>query len=202
MASGVLLILCGPSGVGKTSLGRALLDSCQKLTLSVSYTTRPRRGGEVDGEDYHFVDEEKFVEMRRSDAFAEWAEVHGNFYGTPISAIENAWAAGKDVLFDIDYQGARQLKERFPDAAAVLVVPPDMETLETRLRGRGTDSQAVIEKRLANARHELEQYELFDYIVENGEFDEAVESLQAIYRAAQNARHLRVDWLRRMLAEA
>jgi guanylate kinase len=200
MERGVLLIVCGPSGVGKTSLGRRLLAANEQLTLSVSYTTRARRGQEVDGEAYHFVDEKSFKEMRDREAFAEWAEVHGNFYGTPTSAIEEAWRADQDVLFDIDYQGARQLKERYPEATAVLVTPPDMKTLEGRLRGRGTDSEEVIRGRLAKARHELEQYELFDFIVENGEFERAVQVMQSIYTAARHARHVRAEWLEKLLS--
>ncbi len=200
MDRGVLLIVCGPSGVGKTSLGQRLLSANEELTLSVSYTTRPRRGQEVDGQAYHFVDEERFKEMRDREAFAEWAEVHGNFYGTPTAAIEEAWRDGLDVLFDIDYQGAKQLKDRYPEATAVLVTPPDMKTLASRLRGRGTDSEEVIQARLAKARHELAQYELFDFIVENGEFERAVQVMQSIYTAARHARHVRAEWLEELLS--
>lgn len=199
MANGVLLILCGPSGVGKTSLGKELLAANEQLTLSVSYTTRVRRGQEVDGQAYHFVDQATFEELRDREAFAEWAEVHGNYYGTSAQAIEEAWAKGQDVLFDIDYQGARQLKERFPQSAAVLVAPPDMATLERRLRGRGTDSDEVIAGRLAKARHELAQYELFDYIVENGDFEKAVAVMQSVYTAARHARPLRSPWIESLL---
>lgn len=201
MAKGVLLIVCGPSGVGKTSLCDALLQARSQLTLSVSYTTRDRREGEVDGESYHFVDHQQFERMREAGEFAEWAEVHGNYYGTPISAVEQAWDSGQDVLFDIDYQGARQLRERYPDATAVLVAPPDMETLARRLTGRGTDSDEVIEQRLQAARHELAQYPLFDYVVENGEFDEAVETLEAIYVASRHARQLKMEWVKGLIAE-
>lgn len=199
MAKGVLLIVCGPSGVGKTSLCDALLETKSRLTLSVSFTTRPRRGDEVDGEDYHFVDRQRFEAMRRDRAFAEWAEVHGNYYGTPTSVIEEAWEGGRDLLFDVDYQGARQLKERYPDSTAVLVAPPDLQTLEDRLRGRGTDSDEVIDSRLAAARHELEQYPLFDYVVENCDFDEAVRILTSIYVASRHARHLKMNWVEELI---
>jgi guanylate kinase len=185
MKKGVLFIVCGPSGVGKTSLSRELLESRERLTLSVSYTTRAPRDGEVDGVDYHFVDEETFEEMRDREQFAEWARVHGNFYGTPVSGILDAWKADQDVLFDIDYQGARQLEERFPEEArGVLVIPPSMAILEERLRGRATDAEDVIKRRLDAARHELAQFELYDYILENDDFDLALQQLTAIYDAS------------------
>ncbi len=199
MAKGVLLIVCGPSGVGKTSLCDALLQARPRLDLSVSFTTRPRRGDEVDGESYHFVDDDTFEQMRREDKFAEWAQVHGNYYGTPTAVIEEAWASGRDVLFDIDYQGARQLKQRYPDATAVLVAPPDLETLEQRLRGRNTDSEEVIQQRLKAACHELAQYPLFDFVIENGEFDDAVEVLEAIYVASRHTRQLKMEWVEELL---
>lgn len=199
MAKGVLLIVCGPSGVGKTSLCDALLQSRDPLSLSVSYTTRPRRGEEVDGVSYHFVDESKFLAMRDEGKFAEWAEVHGNYYGTSREVIEAAWTAGRDLLFDIDYQGARQLKDAYPEATAVLVAPPDMKTLEGRLRGRGTDSDEVIDRRLAAARHELKQFALFDYIVENDEFDQAFSVLGTIYEAARHSRSIKMEWLKELL---
>lgn len=200
MSEGVLLIVSGPSGVGKTSLGHAVLDRHDRLSLSISYTTRDRRGGEVDGEDYHFVDQTKFDEMRAEDAFAEWAEVHGHCYGTTNETIAKAWRDDRDLLFDIDYQGARQLKEQYPEATAVLVAPPDLETLEQRLCGRGTDAREEIERRLDAACGELAQYELFDYVVENDDLEEAIEVLDAIYVAARHTRALRAGALERLLA--
>ncbi len=199
MAKGVLLIVCGPSGVGKTSLCDALLDRQQRLGLSVSYTTRQRRGDEVDGESYHFVDKQRFQQMRDDDEFAEWAEVHGNYYGTPTSVIEDSWESGQDLLFDIDYQGARQVKRKYPDATAVMIAPPDLETLAQRLRGRGTDSAEVIDSRLQAARHELAQYPLFDYVIENGDFDRAVDILESVYIAARHARPLKMEWVEKLL---
>lgn len=183
---GVLLCVCGPSGVGKTTLSSRLLDRHETLDFSVSVTTRPRRGEEVDGENYKYVDRETFEAMRRDDAFAEWAEVHGNLYGTTIETIRSAWAEGTDLLFDIDYQGAEQLKARFPNCIAVMVVPPSMEVLESRLVGRGTEAEEVREERIEAARHELEQYDLFDFIVENQEIDAALDVLESIYVAARH----------------
>lgn len=200
MQYGVLLIVCGPSGVGKTSLSRKLLDEEPRLVPSVSYTTRPPREGEEDGVDYHFVDHATFQRKRDAGAFAEWAEVHGNYYGTPKSAIENAWAEDNDVIFDIDYQGARQLKDAFPSAVGVLVIPPSMNELEARLRGRETDSERVIERRLEAAREELAQYELFDYIVENDEFDVAFEQLATVYDASRLSMPLQRSRLADLLA--
>ncbi|MBA2661462.1 MAG: guanylate kinase [Bradymonadaceae bacterium] len=202
MEQGVLFIVCGPSGVGKTSLCQGLLERRPRLIVSTSYTTRAPRGDEIDGIDYHFVDVATFETMREAGLFAEWAEVHANYYGTAVGVIHNAWEAGKDVLFDIDYQGARQLQARFPDACSVLIMPPDMATLEGRLRRRATDSEAVIAQRLRAAHHELGQYELFDYIVENDDLDNALNALLTIYDACRYQRFRRVPRLRAMLGGA
>ncbi len=202
MKKGVLFIVCGPSGVGKTSLSRRLLESRPRLTMSVSYTTRAAREGEVDGVDYHFVDEPTFLEMRDSEQFAEWARVHGNFYGTPVDGILDAWRDDRHVLFDIDYQGARQLKERFPEEArGVLVIPPDMKTLAARLRGRGTDAEDTIARRLKAARHELAQFELYDYIIENDDFDRALDQLEAIHDACTHMMVLKRNRMMELLGE-
>jgi guanylate kinase len=202
MKKGVLFIVCGPSGVGKTTLSQHLLKGCPRLTLSVSYTTRPPRGHETDGVDYHFVDDETFARMRDQDQFAEWARVHGNFYGTPVGGILDAWKADRDVLFDIDYQGASQLQERFPeDARSVLIIPPSMKALDARLRGRATDSDEVIARRLDAARHELAQFELYDYIVENDDFDLALERLTSIYNACTHQMPLFRNRLMELLGE-
>lgn len=199
MASGVMLIVCGPSGVGKSSLCARLLEEHPRLTMSVSYTTRDRRGAEVDGEAYHFVGSQRFEAMREDGAFAEWAEVHGNCYGTSRAVIEEAWERGQDLVFDIDYQGARQLKEAYPQSTAVLVVPPNLVVLEERLRGRGTDADEVIQGRLKAARHELEQYPMFDFIVENDEFEAAAKVFDAIYLAAGHARSIKAPVVDEML---
>lgn len=200
MSQGILLITCGPSGVGKTSLGRELRTAYPRLVLSVSYTTRPMRDGEVNGVDYHFTDRQTFERMRDAGEFAEWAEVHGNYYATPKSEIYGAFERGEDVFFDIDYQGAEQLIAAFPEeSVSLLVVPPSMPELERRLRGRKTDSDEVIARRLKAAAHELAQFELFDFIVANDEFDRALEDMVAIYRASRMRTSLHLDEMREML---
>lgn len=202
MKKGVLFIVCGPSGVGKTTLSRRLLAAHPRLTLSVSYTTRAPRSYEEDGVDYRFVDEDEFLRMRDADKFAEWARVHGNYYGTPVSEILDAWQADQDVLFDIDYQGASQLQERFSgDTRSVLIIPPSMQALAERLRGRGTDSSEVIAGRLEAARHELAQFELYDFIVENDDFDRALERLIAIYEACTQQMPFFRERMMELLAE-
>lgn len=182
----MLLIVSGASGVGKSTLCRQLLDEQAELDLSVSTTTRPPRGREKNGEHYHFVDVPTFERMRDEDAFAEWAEVHGNYYGTSRAVIDEAIAAGRSVLFDIDYQGAEQLLEAYPDAVAVMVLPPDMETLERRLRGRGTDAEAVIERRMAKARDEMRHAPSFQHLIVNDDLDTAMATLRGIYLAGRS----------------
>lgn len=183
--TGLLFIVCGPSGVGKTSLGRALRTRHANLVLSVSATTRAIREGEEDGRDYHFLSVPEFVSLRDQGAFAEWAEVHGNYYGTLRSAIDDAWRVGHDVLFDIDYQGAIQLQAAYAvETVSVLVTPPSMLKLKQRLTDCGTDSARVIEARLDAARHELEQYDVYDYILPNDDFDTALNDLEGIYLAS------------------
>lgn len=196
---GVLFLCCGPSGVGKTSLGRGLREQCSNLVLSVSYTTRAARTGERDGIDYHFVDEDAFLKMRDAGEFAEWACVHGNYYATPRSAIEQAWARGEDVFFDIDYQGAVQLQGAYPtECASVLVIPPSMEVLEHRLRHRSTDSDEVIARRLDAAHHELMQYDVFDFLICNDVFEQALEQIVQVYRASRLRTYMWRDGLGEM----
>jgi guanylate kinase len=188
----LLLILSSPSGAGKTTLTRKLLESCPELRFSVSHTTRAPRGNEVDGEDYHFVDRPRFQELVGQGAFLEWAEVHGNLYGTSIAEITRARATAgcRGMIFDIDYQGARQIQSKIPDVAAVFILPPSMEELERRLRGRGSDSAESVKRRFAMAQREIEHYALFDYVIVNESIDLAFDELRSI-AIAERARRLR-----------
>ena len=184
---GLLLVVSSPSGAGKTTLCHRMLHEFPQIVFSVSYTTRERRKSEEDGVDYHFVDDAAFNEMVRTGAFAEWAEVHGKRYGTTVAMVKEAIEGGRDVLFDIDYQGGRQLKARFGrEAILVFVLPPSLEELERRLRARATDDPEVIERRLAKAKEELEHYALYDYLIVNDKLVDAYEALRSIYFAAAN----------------
>ena len=182
----MLLIVSGASGVGKSTLCKQLLAEHDELTLSVSTTTRAPRGREKNGVHYHFVDVGTFERMRDERAFAEWAEVHGNYYGTSKLVIDEAIADGGSVLFDIDYQGAEQLLRVYPDAVAVMVLPPDMEILERRLRGRGTDAEEVIQRRMAKAREEMRHAPSFQHLVVNDDLDQAMATLRGIYLAGRS----------------
>ena len=183
---GLLLIVCGPSGVGKTSLRRILCDRHSELILSISYTTRAPRPGEVDGVDYHFVSQETFDQMRKHGDFAEWAKVHDNHYATAKRTIHEAWDKGQNIFFDIDYQGAVGLHATYPsESVLVLVVPPDLGALEVRLQARATDDETTIARRLAGARHEIEQYALFEFVIFNQVVEEAADLLDHIYCAAK-----------------
>jgi guanylate kinase len=185
----LLLILSSPSGAGKTTLTRRLLESCPELRFSVSHTTRAPRGNEVEGQDYHFVDRPRFLELVGHGAFLEWAEVHGNLYGTSIAEIDRARATPdcSGMIFDIDYQGARQIQSKIPDVTAVFVLPPSMEELERRLRGRGSESEDSVKRRFAMAQREIEHYAIFDYVIVNESLDRAFDELHAI-AVAERAR--------------
>lgn len=194
----LLLILCSPSGAGKTTLTRHLLAQMPELTFSVSHTTRKPRANETHGSDYHFVDRPAFQRMADEGRFAEWAEVHGNFYGTSTDELARAKAQGKrGIVFDIDYQGARQIKARLPRALGVFVLPPSMSELHRRLEGRATETQESLARRFAKAREEIEHYPFFDYLVVNDDLERAKESVVAIARAELSAR-----WRVAPLAEA
>jgi guanylate kinase len=184
------LIVTSPSGAGKTTMVRALLESFPQLVQSVSNTTRAPRPGEVDGRDYHFVEASRFEEMIAEGDLCEWAEVHGHRYGTSMSRVRLARETHRGVVFVIDVQGARQVKAAIPDAVAVFVLPPSWEALEHRLRGRGTEREEVIQRRLRNAREEVAHYGLFDYLIINDDLATAIEELKGIARAtvAQRSR--------------
>ncbi len=187
----LLLILSSPSGAGKTTLkSRILTESHPELRFSVSHTTRRPRQSEVDGREYHFVDKATFLEMAGRDQFAEWAEVHGNLYGTSLREIELARASHRGVVFDIDHQGARQIKAKMPGAIAVFILPPSMAELERRLRARASDDEQTVQRRLNNARAEIDHYAFFDYLIVNDDLDQAHRKLDAIV-VAERARRAR-----------
>jgi len=182
---GHLFIVSGPSGAGKTTLSSAVLRAFPELKLSVSCTTRPPRGGETGGVDYSFVDAERFDAMVSRGELAEWAEVHGHRYGTPRAALDLALAEGRDMLLDIDVQGAAQLRRVYPGAVAVFLLPPDRGTLETRLRGRGTDSEATVKRRLDNACREIRRANEYDHVIVNCSREDAIAEFEAIVRDAR-----------------
>ncbi|WP_181701802.1 guanylate kinase [Chthonobacter albigriseus] len=186
---GVMLVISSPSGAGKGTLSRLLLDTDRDITMSVSVTTRDRRTSEVDGVHYHFIDKTRFHGMREAGELLEWAEVHGNLYATPRPPVERALAGGRDVLFDIDWQGAAQLRDKMPeDVVSIFILPPTMAELKARLMRRAEDAPEVIEKRLKNARTEILQWPNFDYIVVNDDLQGAFADLQAILRAERKKR--------------
>ena len=185
----LLLIISSPSGAGKTTLTRDLLAYFGELTFSVSHTTRRPRPGEIDGKDYHFVARARFDELVAQQAFVEWAEVHGNFYGTSVAEIERARREHRrGVVFDVDYQGARQIRAVRPDAISVFILPPSMDELRGRLRARAADDENAIERRFKNARAEIEQYGLFDYVVVNDDLEQAKLRLRSIVQAERSRR--------------
>ena len=181
-----MIVVSSPSGAGKTTLCRRLMEDYPEMMFSVSYTTRPKRRGEEEGTDYHFVDDATFEKMVERGEFAEWAEVFNRRYGTTVEAVKQALEGGRHVLFDIDYQGGRQLKAKFEkEAVMVFVLPPSIDELEARLRKRNTDAPDVIERRLAKAKDELKQYGLYQYLIVNDDLPWAYERLRAIYLASQ-----------------
>ncbi|MEW8627215.1 MAG: guanylate kinase [Candidatus Thiodiazotropha sp.] len=183
MATGTLYILSAPSGAGKTSLLKSLRQQDGALQVSISHTTRPMRPGEEDGRDYHFISQQQFQQMVGAEAFLEHAEVFGNFYGTSESGVRAQLDAGQDTVLEIDWQGARQVRQRFPEAVSIFVLPPSPEALYERLSARGQDSEAVIQGRMQQAVSEMSHYEEFDYLVINDDFDSALAELAAIVTA-------------------
>lgn len=185
----LLLILSSPSGAGKTTLTHRLLQRLPEFTFSVSHTTRKPRAKEENGKDYHFVDRARFEELVATGAFAEWAEVHGNLYGTTLAEIERARKQGSTgVIFDVDYQGARQIKATRKESIGVFILPPSLQELERRLRGRATDDEETIRRRFDKSLVEIEHYPFFDYVLVNDDVDRAVATLEGIVLAERTRR--------------
>lgn len=180
---GILYTVFAPSGAGKTSLVKALLDQRPELTVSISHTTRPQRLGEVDGVNYHFTDQATFTAMIERGEFLEHAEVFGNLYGTSQTWVQQTLASGRDVILEIDWQGAQQIRRLMPDNIGIFILPPSIEVLLQRLNARGQDDEAVIQRRMAQARDELSHYAEADFLVVNDQFDKALADLVAIVRA-------------------
>lgn len=183
MSQGNLYIVTAPSGAGKTSLVRALLENDSNVKLSISHTTRAPRPGETDGQDYHFVTEPQFLKMLERGDFLESAQVYGNRYGTSQPWIEDAMRSGTDILLEIDWQGAAQVRKIFSQAIGIFILPPSLESLLARLKGRGQDSDEVISGRIAAAREDIRHVEEFDYVIINDVFETALQDLIAVIRA-------------------
>ena len=202
---GLMLVISSPSGAGKSTIARTLLADDKQLSLSVSVTTRQRRPSEIADVHYHFVSQREFERMRDSDALLEWAEVHGNFYGTPREPVETAMAEGRDMLFDIDWQGAQQLQDKMSaDVVSVFILPPTMTELQSRLHRRAEDSEEVIATRLANSRAEIEHWREYDYVLINEDLNTAFDSVQSIVKAERlrrDRRHGMFDFIRHLLEE-
>ncbi len=187
-----MLVLSSPSGAGKTTLARQLLENEPELSLSVSVTTRPARPGEIDGKDYIFVDTSTFTKMRDEGDFLEWALVFDNFYGTPQKTVEETLENGQDVLFDIDWQGAAQLsKVARSDLVTIFILPPSGKALEQRLRSRAQDSEEVVKRRMAGASNEIQHWDEYDYVIVNGDLEESLSELRAILKAERLKRQRR-----------
>jgi guanylate kinase len=190
---GLLLILSSPSGAGKSTLTKNLVDEDHTIQLSVSVTTRPRRHSEIGGRHYHFITKEEFEEMQQRGELLECAEVHGNLYGTPKKPVEQALARGEDMMFDIDWQGTKQICEKMrADVVSVFVLPPSMEELKARLERRAEDSAEVIERRLKNAREEIAQWSSYDYVLINDDLQRTFAELKAILGAERMRRERQI----------
>jgi guanylate kinase len=190
-----MLVLSSPSGAGKTTLSRMLLKADRAVELSVSVTTRPRRRGEVNGRDYHFIDRDRFDAMVKAGDLLEWAEVFGHYYGTPRKPVQKALKRGRDVLFDIDWQGTQQLSEKARgDIASIFVLPPSIPELERRLHTRALDDEAVIRRRMAKAASELSHWAEYDYVIINDTLDHAFAEVQTIL-AAERMKRDRQAWI-------
>ncbi len=180
---GNIIILSAPSGTGKTTILKKVMPELGPIRFSISHTTRAARTGEENGVDYHFVDQEEFLRLRDQGDFIEWAEVHGNYYGTSMQSVLQLQGQGQDVVLDIDIQGARQVRDKLPEAASIFIIPPSWEEQGKRLRGRGTDDDATIQLRLTNAKNELRDIDLYDFVVVNDTIDDAAMMFKAIILA-------------------
>jgi len=202
---GIMLVLSSPSGAGKTTLTRNLLEQEENVSLSISVTTRERRPSEIDKVHYQFVSKRHFEAMRDGGELLEWAEVHGNYYGTPREPVETALAQGRDVLFDIDWQGTRQLKQKMPDdVVTVFVLPPSAAELKARLERRAEDSKAIIARRLQSAVEEISHWREYDYILVNRDLDKSFARLRSILTAERLKRVKMIDlenFVERLLAD-
>ncbi|MBQ7456388.1 MAG: guanylate kinase [Desulfovibrio sp.] len=198
---GIALVLSAPSGAGKSTLIALLRKDFPDFCYSVSCTTRPPRAQEIDGVDYHFIDRATFEQRKDAGYFAEWAQVHGNYYGTPIEPVRHALAEGHNLLFDIDVQGAKQLKQSLPEALFVFIVPPSIAELAKRLQGRGADSKETIAKRLANATQEISEATWYDALIVNDDLSKAYESLRCLVCAKALAPNRQTTLLQNLMQE-
>jgi guanylate kinase len=202
---GLMLVLSSPSGAGKSTIAASLLRDDRSLEISISVTTRAKRPSEIAGTHYHFITVPHFERMRDSGELLEWAEVHGNFYGTPREPVESAMSEGRDMLFDIDWQGALQLQEKMPaDIVSIFVLPPTMTELQSRLHRRAEDSESVIRTRLLNSRAEIERWREYDYVIVNDDLDEAFRNVNCIVnaeRVRRDRRHGLFDFVNSLLTE-
>jgi guanylate kinase len=201
---GLMLVISSPSGAGKSTIARTLMDRDQQISLSVSVTTRQRRQSEIEGVHYHFVSQREFERLRDSDSLLEWAQVHGNYYGTPREAVETAMGEGRDMLFDIDWQGAQQLQEKMSaDVVSIFILPPTMAELQSRLHRRAEDSEEVIQTRLNNSRAEIKHWREYDYVIVNDDLNSAFDAVQSIVKAERlrrDRRHGLFDFVEGLIA--
>ncbi|OLP43130.1 guanylate kinase [Rhizobium oryziradicis] len=202
---GLMLVISSPSGAGKSTIARTLMDIDKQIGMSVSVTTRARRPSEIEGVHYHFISQREFERLRASDALLEWAEVHGNFYGTPREPVEVAMSEGRDMLFDIDWQGAQQLQEKMAaDVVSIFILPPTMTELQSRLHRRAEDSEEVIQTRLHNSRAEIEHWREYDYVIVNDDLNAAFDAVQSIVKAERlrrDRRHGMFDFVQELVTE-
>ncbi len=199
--SGSLFIVAAPSGAGKTSLVKALVERMADVCLSISHTTRAKREGEIDGQDYFFVSRDEFAQMRDAGAFLESATVFDNCYGTLSATVDEQLRQGNDVILEIDWQGAQQVRKNHPECVGVFILPPSRDTLEQRLRGRGQDDDAIIARRMRDAKSEMSHYIEFDYVIVNDDFDQALKELSAIILAQRNSIRIQKQKQQALLTE-